>query len=79
MDPVPNLEIETNDVRCTHGVAVSHVHPEQRFYLQSRGLSPELADQLLISGFSSEIIGMYPEDMRPALEEACANALKETV
>ena len=40
-ESVPNLEIETNDVRCSHASAVGPVDDEQRFYLESRGVPPE--------------------------------------
>src|SRR3712207_7021484 len=36
-DSIPRLEIEANDVRCTHGATVAPVDPEQIFYLQTRG------------------------------------------
>ena len=37
-ESVPNLEIENNDVKCSHASAVGPVDPEQRFYLESRGV-----------------------------------------
>ena len=37
---LPGLEIQANDVRCTHGATTSRVDPEQEFYLQSRGIQP---------------------------------------
>ena len=37
-DAIPGLEIQANDVRCTHAAAVAQVDPEQLFYLRSRGL-----------------------------------------
>ena len=40
-DAIPGLEIQANDVRCTHAAAVAQVDPEQLFYLRSRGLREE--------------------------------------
>ena len=37
-DAIPGLEIQANDVRCTHAAAVAQVDPEQLFYLRSHGL-----------------------------------------
>ena len=39
-DAIPGLEIEANDVRCTHAAAIAQIDPEQLFYLRSRGLGP---------------------------------------
>ena len=38
-DSIPGLEIEANDVRCTHGATIGQVDREQLFYLMARGLS----------------------------------------
>ena len=54
-DAVPNLDIEENDVRCAHASSVGPVDEEQRWYLESRGVEPHDAVQLIIEGFFSEI------------------------
>lgn len=54
-DSSPQLEIGTNDVRCTHGSAISNVGAGELFYLESRGIAPETARRLLVSGFISEV------------------------
>lgn len=48
---IPVLEIEANDVKCAHGAAISRFDDEQLFYLQSRGLPQEQAQELLIEAF----------------------------
>ena len=48
---VPQLEIETNDVCCKHGAAISDLNDEHFFYLQSRGLDKDQTKQMLVSGF----------------------------
>jgi len=53
---LPGLEIQANDVRCTHGATSSRIDPEQEFYLQSRGIDKEMADELLTFGFFEEVL-----------------------
>jgi Fe-S cluster assembly protein SufD len=55
-DSIPKLEIEANDVRCTHGATVGQVDAEQLFYLQSRGFSLEEAQNTLVHGFFQPVI-----------------------
>lgn len=59
-ESVPNLEIETNDVRCSHASTVGPVDPEQRFYLESRGVPPRVADRLIVAGFFDEVVRDLP-------------------
>jgi Fe-S cluster assembly protein SufD len=54
-ESVPNLEIENNDVRCKHESAVSPIDADQRFYLESRGVPPEVAERLVVQGFFREV------------------------
>jgi Fe-S cluster assembly protein SufD len=61
--PSPNLEIEANDVRCTHGASVGKVDAEQLFYLMSRGLSRELATKMIVEGFFEEVLLREPADL----------------
>jgi Fe-S cluster assembly protein SufD len=58
-DAIPGLEIQANDVRCTHAAAVAQVDPEQLFYLRSRGLREEVAKQLVIEGFLSALVERF--------------------
>lgn len=53
---LPGLEIQANDVRCTHGATSSRIDPEQEFYLQSRGIAKASADELLTFGFFEEVL-----------------------
>ena len=52
---IPQLEIAANDVRCSHGSTVSPVPEDQRFYLMSRGLPPEVAEHVLVTSFLYEV------------------------
>ena len=59
-ESVPNLDILTNDVRCSHASTVGPVDPEQRFYLESRGVPPEVAERLIVLGFFDEVLEQLP-------------------
>ncbi len=59
-ESVPNLEIENNDVRCSHASAVGPVDPDQVFYLESRGVPTAAAERLIVAGFFDEVIGKLP-------------------
>lgn len=50
-ETVPDLEILTDDVKCSHAASITHLDPIQLFYLRSRGLSPIDAEQILVAGF----------------------------
>jgi len=55
-DTQPILEIESNQLRCTHGATVGQLEDEQLFYLRSRGLTPELARDVLIEAFLDPVL-----------------------
>lgn len=57
---VPKLEIEANDVRCTHGATVGSIDEEQRFYLMSRGMSPSEAELMILDGFFEPVLQRIP-------------------
>jgi len=59
-ESVPNLEIETNDVHCSHASTVGPIDEEQRFYLESRGVPPEVAERLVVSGFFDDVLRRIP-------------------
>ncbi len=60
-DAIPGLEIQANDVRCTHAAAVAQVDPEQLFYLRSHGLDEADAKQLVIEGFLAALVERFEE------------------
>jgi len=59
-ESVPNLEIFTNDVKCSHASTVGPIDEEQRFYLESRGIQPEIAERLVVLGFFDEVLSQLP-------------------
>ncbi len=71
-ESVPNLEIETNDVRCSHASTVGPVDAEQRFYLESRGVPPAAADRLIVAGFFDEVVRALPAGL-------AAEAIRERI
>lgn len=57
---VPNLEIENNEVHCSHASTVSPIEEDQRFYLHARGVPPRIADRLIVAGFYDEVLNRLP-------------------
>jgi Fe-S cluster assembly protein SufD len=81
-DAIPGLEIQANDVRCTHAAAVAQVDPEQLFYLRSRGLREDVAKRLVIEGFLSALVerfeqGPVREQLAAALDQRLALILAD--
>ena len=59
VDTKPQLEIDTDDVKCAHGATVSQIRGDEIFYLQSRGLAKPQAIQILSSAFAKEILDKH--------------------
>ncbi len=59
-ESVPNLEIENNEVQCSHASTVGPIDAEQRFYLESRGVPTDRADRLIVKGVFDEIFDALP-------------------
>ena len=57
---LPNLEIEADDVKCSHGATVGQLDSETLFYLLSRGLSQQQAERLVVLGFLGEVMAKLP-------------------
>tara|TARA_B100000073_G_scaffold48563_1_gene35801 strand:+ start:26 stop:1672 length:1647 start_codon:yes stop_codon:yes gene_type:complete len=79
----PNLQIVADDVKCTHGCTVSDLEEEELFYIQSRGLTKEVARSLLVSGFGTEIISgiqggeKFKEYVRASVQKALSKDAAE--
>jgi Fe-S cluster assembly protein SufD len=73
-DAIPGLEIEANDVRCTHAATIARLDAEQVFYLMSRGLTRGEAERLLVGGFLQVIAGRL--EGAPFLHEVVSAALE---
>jgi Fe-S cluster assembly protein SufD len=76
-DSLPNLEIQADDVKCSHGASVGELDSEAKFYLMSRGLSRVQAERLVVLGFLGEVLSRLPlggvaDKMTRAIEEKLA-------
>jgi len=47
-------------VKCSHASTVGPIEEEQRFYLESRGIPPEIGDRLVVLGFFDEVLDQLP-------------------
>ncbi len=79
-DAIPGLEIEADDVRCTHAAAVAQVDPDQLYYLRSHGLPEPEAKRLVIEGFLQELVqraheGPIRDALRDELEQRLEHLL----
>ncbi len=72
-DAIPGLEIEADDVRCTHAAAVAQVDAEQLYYLRSHGLDEAEAKALVVEGFLQELVERAKEG---PIREALAGELE---
>lgn len=59
-DSIPELEIEANDVRCTHGATVGPLDAEQIFYLMARGIPRLEAEKMIVEGFFDPLMQKIP-------------------
>jgi Fe-S cluster assembly protein SufD len=76
VDTKPQLEILADDVKCAHGAAVGQIDQEELFYLETRGIHPDLGRNLLTYGFAEEVIGKIKLDsIRNKLDEAVLHRL----
>ncbi len=71
---LPGLEIQANDVRCTHGATSARIDAEQEFYLESRGIKPAQAQELLVFGFFEEVLGKIEN---PQLHDSLTEIIRE--
>jgi Fe-S cluster assembly protein SufD len=76
IDTKPQLEIYADDVKCTHGAAIGQIDEDMMFYLESRGINPALAKNMLTYGFAEEVIEKIKiESIKRELDEAVLNRL----
>jgi Fe-S cluster assembly protein SufD len=79
-DAIPGLEIQANDVRCTHAAAVAQVDPEQLFYLRTHGLPEDTAKRLVIEGFLAALVERFEDGpVREVLAEALERRLTQVL
>ena len=66
MQTQPQLEIYADDVKCSHGASTGQIDESALFYMQQRGISPDVARQLLLAAFFHDIVSTLGE---PAIED----------
>jgi Fe-S cluster assembly protein SufD len=77
-DSIPGLEIQCDDVRCTHGSTTGKVDEELIFYAMCRGLTRKEATRLIVSGFFQQIFDRITiESVREALGQAILRRVRE--
>jgi Fe-S cluster assembly protein SufD len=77
-DSIPGLEIEADDVRCTHGSTSGRVDEELIFYAQCRGFTRKEAIRAIVTGFFQQIFDRITiESVRDALAHAIARRVRE--
>jgi Fe-S cluster assembly protein SufD len=76
-EPIPVLEIETNDIlRCGHGATAGAIDPIQMFYAQTRGLDAESAERMIVRGFFEQVVGqIHDETIRERVLAALARRI----
>jgi len=77
-DSIPGLEIEADDVRCTHGSTSGRVDEQQVFYAMTRGYTRREAVRMIVAGFFQQIFDRIPiESVRDALGEAIGRRVSD--
>lgn len=77
-DSIPGLEIEADDVRCTHGSTAGRVDDEQVFYARCRGLTRKEAVRMIVAGFFQQVFDRITIDsVRDALGLAIGRKIRE--
>jgi Fe-S cluster assembly protein SufD len=76
-ESIPELEILTDQVRCTHGATMGPVDPDMTFYLKSRGINSEEAIKMIVSGFVEPTINQIPPDLQNMMRTLVSGKLGE--
>lgn len=77
-DSIPGLEIQADDVRCTHGATIGRVDDELLFYAQTRGFTRREASRMIVLGFFQQVFDRITiPSVRDALAEAIGRRVRE--
>jgi Fe-S cluster assembly protein SufD len=77
-DSIPGLEIEADDVRCTHGSTSGRVDDHQLFYAMTRGYTRREAVRMIVNGFFQQVFDRITiESVRDALGEAIGRRVSD--
>lgn len=75
----PQLQIDTDDVKCSHGATVSQVREDELFYLQTRGLTREAATSFLIAAFFGELLEVEKQEDSDICEEEIKSTISKII
>jgi Fe-S cluster assembly protein SufD len=64
---MPGLEINADQVKCSHGSTSSQIHDDEIFYLRTRGIDPVSARQLIARGFSVDVVARLEDEPTESL------------
>lgn len=72
-DAIPNLEIENNEVKCSHGASIGQIDSEKLFYIMSRGIPKEMAIKKSVEGFFEPLyekigVGKIQDELRKEID-----------
>jgi Fe-S cluster assembly protein SufD len=73
---IPNLEVKTHEVHCSHGSAVGRLDEQQLMYLQSRGLDWRCAQRLILESFVAHVSSILG---RSAIEQSCSEVIQRNL
>jgi len=77
-DSIPSLQINTDDVKCSHGSTTGRLDETQVFYLMARGYDRVEAEEMLVEGFFGDLIDHAPEvvheDLRSIIRDRLLSA-----
>lgn len=77
-DSIPGLEIQADDVRCTHGSTSGRVDDQQVFYAMTRGYTRQEAVRMIVAGFFQQVFDRIPiESVRDALGQAIGQRVRD--
>ncbi len=79
IDTKPELIIEADDVKAKHGATVGQLNADELFYLRSRGISKDQAQNMLMKGFVNDIADRLSSRFKGIFLHEMASAVKATV
>ena len=80
INSIPQLEINANDVKCSHGSTTGRIDEEAIFYLRSRGISQDKARELLVKGFANEVVDKVGnDDFKSHIQKTMVQKMKEMI
>ena len=77
VDTKPQLEIYTDDVKCSHGATIGRLNEEEQFYMRSRGITLEEARVLQMISFIAPVLEVIPEEERESVSMKFEEAVRK--